>query len=491
MTQEEAFQRIELPEGTDIQEVRRKFAAMHGDYRMRIDNAPTPRLRQMFEQQLEQIKEAYSLLNGSEGVNDTIDLPRTKRVLYEDAARENQSAKVKPDNSSQYSLLDAYDYFGLSPEDDKVTFNRLTKKKLEDLETSLQSQFLAPAKKLFEEELVKATKLNALLVTDRQAKEALAQNIAEKREQERLTREKAEKERLAKEKAAQERMAREKAELQRQARKRAEHERIEKAEAEKAHLAQQKAEKQRDKAANNPCKNAVDAHSANKMKGKFIWIISLVVIVLGVLAFAYFKPKLEEPSTLVVMQQGSLYGYKKDGHIVIEPQFESAAAFNEGQAKVSVHDSVFYIDETGKLTHLIKVNVSAAETESQKLAEKDRTAWEIAAASGSKPAYESYLKLYPEGHYVAEAKIKIAALDKQGSPTKQSKTTEKHSRTKVNMMQYNKDLSWAKKMVAVDGCEGCRANPVCKSQVIERLKRALKNNPNGREAKSLLQCLTQ
>ena len=83
MTQEEAYQRLELPEGTDIQEVRRKFAALHSDYRMRIDNAPTPRLRQLFEQQLEQIKEAYGLLNGSEGMNGSIDLPRIKRMADE------------------------------------------------------------------------------------------------------------------------------------------------------------------------------------------------------------------------------------------------------------------------------------------------------------------------------------------------------------------------------------------------------------------------
>jgi hypothetical protein len=83
MTQEEAYTHLKLPEGADMQEVRRKFAALHNDCRMRIDNAPTPRLRQLFRQQLEQVKEAYSLLNGSEGMNDTIDLPRIKRMMDE------------------------------------------------------------------------------------------------------------------------------------------------------------------------------------------------------------------------------------------------------------------------------------------------------------------------------------------------------------------------------------------------------------------------
>ncbi|QEC71205.1 sel1 repeat family protein [Arachidicoccus ginsenosidivorans] len=293
MTHEEAFQRIELPEGTDIQEVRRKFAAMHGDYRMRIDNAPTPRLRQMFEQQLEHIKEAYSLLNGSEGVNDTIDLPRTKRVLYEDAARENQSAKVKPENSSQYSLLDAYDYFGLSPEDGKVTFDQLTKTKLEDLENGLQSQFLAPAKKLYEEELVKAKKLIAILLTDRQAKEYLA-------------------------------------------RKRAEQSALDQ-------LAKEKAQKKQEKLSGD----FIEEHTDGKTKRKRILIIGLAaVIIIGALALLILKPGLN--SAPVLFEHNGLYGYKKGDYLFIWPRYNTASTFKGGEARVSVNDSNFYIDETGK-----------------------------------------------------------------------------------------------------------------------------------------------
>jgi len=77
MTKQEAYERFELAEGADLQEVRRKFSEMHNDYRMRIENAPTPRMRQSFERGLESLKEAYSLLNGSAGMDDTIDLPHT------------------------------------------------------------------------------------------------------------------------------------------------------------------------------------------------------------------------------------------------------------------------------------------------------------------------------------------------------------------------------------------------------------------------------
>ena len=77
MERKKAYERLELPEGADLQEVRRKFAEIYNDYQMRIDNPPTPRMRQIYERHLEAVKEAYALLNGSDGMDDTADLPRT------------------------------------------------------------------------------------------------------------------------------------------------------------------------------------------------------------------------------------------------------------------------------------------------------------------------------------------------------------------------------------------------------------------------------
>ena len=57
------------------------------------------------------------------------------------------------------------------------------------------------------------------------------------------------------------------------------------------------------------------------------------------------------------------------------------------------------------------------------------------------------------------------------------------------MDQYNKDLQWAKNMINVDGCKGCKENDVCRSQVTARLKSALAKNPNGTEARNLLDCI--
>src|SRR5690606_19282581 len=83
MTKQEAYERLELPEGADLQEVRRKFAEVYNDYQMRIDNPLTPRMRQIYERHLESAKEAYALLNESEGLDDKGDLPHTGPIVEE------------------------------------------------------------------------------------------------------------------------------------------------------------------------------------------------------------------------------------------------------------------------------------------------------------------------------------------------------------------------------------------------------------------------
>lgn len=77
MTPEEAYRHLQLHQGTDMQTVRKRFAAMHNDYRMRIDNAPTPALRDSFEKELEVLKQAYNLIlengeNGSESYKGSV-----------------------------------------------------------------------------------------------------------------------------------------------------------------------------------------------------------------------------------------------------------------------------------------------------------------------------------------------------------------------------------------------------------------------------------
>ncbi|MBW7960582.1 hypothetical protein H3C65_03785 [Patescibacteria group bacterium] len=169
MTKEEAYARLELDPVTDIQEVRRHFANMHNDYRMRIDNAPTPRLRQLFENQLEEIKEAYAFLNGSFGINDTEELPRTKRGFYE--KEQYQSEKEQTGSHSSPSPSDAYAYFSLSGKEKKeVILEKITKHR-EKLKEQMEQQLLPSAKELYKEELKKADALKKIIVTELEPRE--------------------------------------------------------------------------------------------------------------------------------------------------------------------------------------------------------------------------------------------------------------------------------------------------------------------------------
>lgn len=116
--------------------------------------------------------------------------------------------------------------------------------------------------------------------------------------------------------------------------------------------------------------------------------------------------------------------------------------------------------------------------------EKESTDWSAAKKSNTIKSYESYISKWPGGRYVTDARSKIADLKKD---TKKEDTKNKVSDT--DMAQYNKDLNWAKNMLSVDGCDGCKANSTCQSQVTAKLKNALKHNPNGTEAKNLLNCV--
>lgn len=115
--------------------------------------------------------------------------------------------------------------------------------------------------------------------------------------------------------------------------------------------------------------------------------------------------------------------------------------------------------------------------------EKESTDWTAAKNSNTIKSYQNYINKYPSGRYVSDARSKIADLSKD------VKKEEKSGVSDADMAQYNKDLNWAKNMLSVDGCEGCKANSTCQSQVVSKLKKALTYNPKGAEAKELLNCV--
>ncbi|MBE8721957.1 OmpA family protein [Sphingobacterium pedocola] len=144
MTKEQAYERLELPVGTDLQTVRRRFAEMHNDYRMRIENAPTPRLKQTFERGLEELKEAYALLNESNGMDDTATLPRTGEIF------------TKLEGNSPNNIEQLLTIFGLTVEHNPKVIHDTIQSHLEELYTQYQTIRIPAAKQLYQEEIQKA-----------------------------------------------------------------------------------------------------------------------------------------------------------------------------------------------------------------------------------------------------------------------------------------------------------------------------------------------
>ncbi|MCC2599665.1 hypothetical protein [Sphingobacterium sp. FBM7-1] len=81
MTREQAYEKLELPVGTDLQVVRQKFQQMHNDFQVQIDGAFNEAMRKRKEQQLEELKEAYAVLNESKSMDDSASLPRTEKTF--------------------------------------------------------------------------------------------------------------------------------------------------------------------------------------------------------------------------------------------------------------------------------------------------------------------------------------------------------------------------------------------------------------------------
>jgi len=63
MTREEAAEILDVSPDEEIAAIRRKYRELYNDFRVRIDNAPTPALRQTFERKFKEIEDAYALLS--------------------------------------------------------------------------------------------------------------------------------------------------------------------------------------------------------------------------------------------------------------------------------------------------------------------------------------------------------------------------------------------------------------------------------------------
>jgi len=116
---------------------------------------------------------------------------------------------------------------------------------------------------------------------------------------------------------------------------------------------------------------------------------------------------------LIVYESEGRNGYKDvTGNIVIPARFEIANPFSDGRAKVTVADSVYYIDEQGSIVELIKpkAETPAEDPKPDDTAAKEESAWQQAKSSNTKISYERYIRAYPNGKYVNDARGKIQEI---------------------------------------------------------------------------------
>ena len=75
MTSEQALEVLELSPNPDMEQVRQRYRELYSEYRMRLTNAPMSSLKQVYQQNLEEIREACEVLQPGLLDDETLWLP--------------------------------------------------------------------------------------------------------------------------------------------------------------------------------------------------------------------------------------------------------------------------------------------------------------------------------------------------------------------------------------------------------------------------------
>jgi hypothetical protein len=144
----EAYKKLDLSEESTIQIVRSKYNDMYNDFRMMIDNAPTPKLKESFERNLSELEDAFKLINGSNPAESTEDLPSISKTQTT-----SNSSESNIDNTN---ITDVYAFFGVSKDTDSKTIQKKYLTLVKNLELEIKKQFLPQVKQMYQAELTKS-----------------------------------------------------------------------------------------------------------------------------------------------------------------------------------------------------------------------------------------------------------------------------------------------------------------------------------------------
>lgn len=162
MTKEQAYEKLELPAGTDLQAIRQKFQQMHNDFQVQIDGSFSAEMRKRKQQQLEELKEAYAVLNGSESMDDSASLPRTDKTFdiaeneIEAQAPQEGSREQSSAESSEPDLQQALTVFGLRKEQNMATISQTMQQHINDLVKQRNAISLTEVREGYDKAIAKA-----------------------------------------------------------------------------------------------------------------------------------------------------------------------------------------------------------------------------------------------------------------------------------------------------------------------------------------------
>jgi hypothetical protein len=157
-------------------------------------------------------------------------------------------------------------------------------------------------------------------------------------------------------------------------------------------------------------------------KALSIWLVFLFIILSLSLYMILRKSSndvISEGEGLIVYEDNGFYGYKDySGEIIIPPRYKTASPFTGDRAKVTISDSVYYINNIGKIVELIKPKQKIQKAEKEKTdaikkadsSIKEDAAWQQAKSTDSKASYNIYLRDYPDGRYADVARYKIREI---------------------------------------------------------------------------------
>jgi TPR repeat protein len=148
MTLTEAYELLDLLIDTDLQQVRQRFSEQYSEYRMLIDNAPTPNLRKKNEQNLALREEAFTLITGG-NLDDTGDLPSVSRW---EAMEELNGISNNP-KKHELSLSEALGKLGLAVATRPTEVEKVFLHQKFEIESELANARIEKVKQAYQEEL--------------------------------------------------------------------------------------------------------------------------------------------------------------------------------------------------------------------------------------------------------------------------------------------------------------------------------------------------